>query len=69
MRKITVQSCGNLWVSQYIYFLILLSVQHNRSILDPGPAWNTALQLYTYVKNLADVVIPQVRFFLYWLLS
>jgi inositol hexakisphosphate/diphosphoinositol-pentakisphosphate kinase len=34
-------------------------VQHNRSVLEPGPAWDIAIQLYTYVKNLADVVIPQ----------
>ena len=44
-----------------IYDCIKYDVQHNRGILDPGPAWNTALQLYTYVKNLADVVIPQVQ--------
>ncbi|XP_023325521.1 inositol hexakisphosphate and diphosphoinositol-pentakisphosphate kinase [Eurytemora carolleeae] len=42
-----------------IYDCIKYDVQHNRSILEPGPAWNTAIQLYTYVKNLADVVIPQ----------
>ncbi len=34
-------------------------MQHNRTVLEPGPAWDTAIQLYTYVKNLADVVIPQ----------
>jgi hypothetical protein len=42
-----------------IYDCIKYDVQHNRSVLEPGPAWDTAIQLYTYVKNLADVVIPQ----------
>ena len=42
-----------------IYDCIKYDVQHNRNILEPGPTWDTAIQLYTYVKNLADVVIPQ----------
>ena len=42
-----------------IYDCIKYDVQHNRSILYGGPAWDTALKLYTLVKHLADVVIPQ----------
>lgn len=42
-----------------IYDCIKYDVQHNRTILEPGSVWDTAIQLYTYVKNLADVVIPQ----------
>jgi len=42
-----------------IYDCIKYDVQHNRSVLHPGPAWDTAVKLYTLVKALADVVIPQ----------
>jgi len=42
-----------------IYDCIKYDIQHNRSVLHPGPTWDTAVELYTYAKNLADVVIPQ----------
>ena len=42
-----------------IYDCIKYDVEHNRAVLIHSEAWKVAVQLYTNVKHLADVVIPQ----------
>ena len=42
-----------------IYDCVKYDVEHNRAVLENTDAWLTCTELYTHVKNLADVVIPQ----------
>ena len=42
-----------------IYDCIKYDVEHNRTVLIHSEAWKVTVQLYTNVKHLADVVIPQ----------
>merc|ERR1711892_74149 len=42
-----------------IYDCIKYDVEHNHSVLENTDAWKVVVDLYTDVKNLADVVIPQ----------